>query len=450
MENIDSTVIATSLPAIALDLDTNPVSLKLAITAYLIALAIFIPASGWAADRYGARRVFRTAIGVFIIGSIMCAFAGSLLDFVIARSIQGMGGAMMTPVGRLLILRSVEKNELVNALAWLSIPALVGPLLGPPIGGFITTFFAWEWIFLINVPIGILGIFLAGRYVPDIKAENVAAIDRVGFVLSGLACFGLVFGFSVVSLPSVPLAVKLGLLLVGFLATALYIPHARQSTNPLLDFSLFRVRSFEVSIIGGWIFRISAGAAPFLLPLMLQIGLGMTPFQSGLLTMAGAAGALIMKVAAGPVLKKFGFRNVLIFNCLVATGFLAINGLFTVSTPVFVIFAILLIGGFFRSLQFTSLVALSFADIDQANMSRATTLSAVSQRISLSMGVALAAIVLEVSAATHSGPMTTDDFMIAFFTVSAIASLSVFVMLRLPENAGEEVSGQTRSNSVQG
>lgn len=442
MENIDSTVIATSLPAIAEDLQTNPVSLKLAITSYLIALAIFIPASGWAADRFGARRVFRYAIAIFVIGSIACAFASSLLDFILARSLQGMGGAMMTPIGRLLILRSVEKKELVGALAWLSIPALAGPLLGPPLGGFITTFFSWEWIFLINVPIGILGIILAGRFIPNITAENVRPLDRIGFALSGLACFGLVFGLSVISLATVPVWIKFALLMTGAIAAVTYVPYARRTAEPLLDLNLLKITSFRICLLGGWIFRISAGAAPFLLPLMFQIGFGLTPFQSGMLTFAGAIGALAMKFVAGPILRRFGFRFILIANSLIGTAFLALNGLFTPETSHILIFVVLLTGGFFRSLQFTSMGALSFADIDTERMSKATTLSAVSQRISLSMGVAIAAVILEVSAAMHGGEMNTHDFMIAFFTVSGIAALSVFVFVGLPENAGAEVSGK--------
>src|SRR4051812_35019599 len=244
MENMDSTVIATSLPAIAADIGANPLALKLAVTSYLLSLAIFIPASGWAADRFGARTVFRAAIGVFILGSIGCALSSSLTDFVIARIVQGMGGAMMTPVGRMVLVRSISKRDLVNAMAWVSTPALIGPVLGPPVGGFITTYATWHWIFLINVPIGLLGIVLATKYIDDIRAETRERFDTLGMFLAGLGIAGVSFGLSVLGLNFLPYSIVIALVLGGICFILAYLIHARRVENPALDLTLFRLPTF--------------------------------------------------------------------------------------------------------------------------------------------------------------------------------------------------------------
>ncbi len=333
---MDSTVIATSLPAIAVDIGTNPLALKLAVTSYLLSLAVFIPASGWTADRFGARTVFRAAIAVFVIGSIGCAISSSLTDFVIARIVQGMGGAMMTPVGRLIMVRSIPKREFVGAMAWVTTPALIGPVVGPPIGGFITTYASWHWIFLINVPIGIAGIILASRYIEDVRAEERERFDALGLLLAGLGIAGLAFGLSVAGLNFLPWWIVALLIVGGAFFTLAYLWHAKRTPNPALDLTLFRLPTFYASVVGGFLFRLGVGALPFLLPLMLQVGFGMNPFQSGLITFAAALGALSMKIAATTVLRKFGFRTVLVVNGLIATAFLAACAGFNPFTPVWI------------------------------------------------------------------------------------------------------------------
>ncbi len=333
MENMDSTVIATSLPAIAADIGTNPLALKLAVTSYLLSLAIFIPASGWTADRFGARTVFRAAIAVFMIGSIGCALSSSLTDFVFARIIQGMGGAMMTPVGRMVLVRSISKRELVNAMAWVTTPALVGPVLGPPVGGFITTYATWHWIFIINIPIGLIGIILATRYIEDVRAEKHERFDLLGMVFAGLGIAGVAFGLSVLGLNFLPWTVVAGLVLGGCCFIAAYFVHARHTAIPALDLTLFRLPTFRASVGGGFLFRLGLGALPFLLPLMLQVGFGMTPFHSGLVTFASALGAMGMKWSTAPILRWFGFRTILVFNAGISAVFLGLCATFTASTP---------------------------------------------------------------------------------------------------------------------
>lgn len=443
MENTDSTVIATALPAIAADLREDPVILKLAFTTYLLALTVFIPVSGWCADRFGARNVFRAAIAVFTVGSIACGLSTTLEGLIAARALQGLGGAMMVPVGRLILLRSVSKSEMVNALALLTIPALLGPVLGPPLGGFITTYFHWRWIFFINVPFGLLGLVLATLYMPDIREEGVPPLDAKGFLLSGLGLSTLVFGATVFGRDVLPAYGAEILMAVGALLTAIYIRHARRAANPILDLRLLNVATFRSGVTGGSLFRIGVGAIPFLLPLMLQLGFKLTPFQSGTLTFAAALGALTMKFTAARILRRFGFRSVLICNALISAAFLAAQGLFTPETPHLLILAVLLAGGFFRSLQFTSLNALSYSDIPPREMGKATSFYSVAQQLSLAAGVVCAASVLEIAQYMRGDlTLTVADFSFAFFVVAMISALSVFSHLKLARDAGSEVSGR--------
>src|ERR1700722_13874495 len=285
MENVDSTVIATSLPAIARDIGANPLALKLAITSYLLSLAVFLPVSGWTADRFGARTVFRAAIVVFMAGSIGCALSGSLTQFVLARMVQGVGGAMMTPVGRLILVRSVDKRELVNAMVWVTLPALIGPLIGPPLGGFITTYISWHWIFLINIPMGLVGIVLVTLFIADVRADEPDPLDAVGIVLAGLGIGGLAFGGSVLGLNFLPTGIVVALIVGGAVSTYAYVLHARRTAAPVLDLSLLTIPSMRAAVLGGFIYRSGIGPMPFLLPLVLQLGFKMTAFQSGMITL---------------------------------------------------------------------------------------------------------------------------------------------------------------------
>jgi EmrB/QacA subfamily drug resistance transporter len=445
METMDSTVISTSLPAIARDLNEDPIALKLALTSYLLSLAVFIPLSGWMADRFGARTVFRWAIVVFTLGSAACGFAQGLPDFVMARIVQGMGGAMMVPVGRLVILRTVPKAELISALAWLTIPALMGPVIGPPLGGFITTYFSWRWIFWINIPIGILGIILATYFIANFREKEMPPLDVKGFVLSGIGLSGLAFGFTTIGQGLFHPALVAGLLIAGIVGCWLYVLHARTAPAPLLDLKLLQVDTFYASVVGGFLYRIGVGATPFLLPLMLQLGFGMTPFQSGMLTFATALGAIAMKTTAGPILRRFGFKQVLVVNAFVSAAFIGATALFTEATPQAVILTVLLVGGFFKSLQFTSINSLAYADIEPRAMSRATSFASVAQQLSMSAGVAVGALVLEFQRHGRGhADVVPEDFAIAFIVVAAISALSAFVFLRLPRTAGASLSRPAR------
>jgi EmrB/QacA subfamily drug resistance transporter len=440
MENLDSTIIATALPVIAKSLHEDPVRLNLAITSYLLSLAVFIPLSGWVADRYGARQVFRAAIAVFTLGSVCCGLADSLTGLIAARILQGLGGAMMVPVGRLVLLRTVPKAELVTAMSFLTMPALLGPVAGPPLGGLIVTYASWPWIFFVNVPIGVLGIVLATRFIADVKEPNAGPLDFSGFLLSGAGLAGLVYGFEMVGRGAVGPEIVTALLLGGATFMTLYGFHARRTAHPIIDLALFRIPTFAIAILGGSLFRIGIGAIPFLLPLMFQIGFGLSPLTSGLLTFASAAGALTMKAAAGPIIRAVGFRRILVANAVVGGLFLVGYGLFDPATPHALIFAALLGGGFFRSLQFTSVNTLAYADVPVPLMSRATSLASMAQQLSLGIGVGTGALLLHLTLASRgASDLSAGDFAPAFWIVGLVSVLSALIFWRLVPDAGADL-----------
>ena len=449
MEMMDSTVISTSLPAIALDIGVSPITLKLALTSYLVALGVFIPISGWMADKFGAKRIFRLAILIFVLGSIACSFSSSLAAFVISRFLQGMGGSMMTPIGRLVLVRSVPKSEFVSAMTLLTIPGLIGPMAGPPLGGFITTYFSWHWIFIINVPIGLLGIWLSGIYLPEIPGrEDMPKLDWPGFFLTGIAASGIVFGLSVVSLPALPPIVGIAATVLGLISTVIYLGHARRIPNPILNPGLFKDPVFSLSIAGATIFRIANGAQPFLMPLMLQMGFGLNPFHSGLITFAGAFGAMSTKFVAQRVLAARGFRDTMIIGSIAGAAMIGTAAFFTPQTPIWVMVLTLYLAGFCRSFIFTSSNSLNFTSVSEKDASQATSISSVFQQISTALGVAMAGLVLETSGWMNGTKLSIFDFHVAFAVTALISVTSIFFFIPLPRDAGADVSGHVARRSA--
>ena len=437
MENMDASVLATSLPAIAQDLGAEPIHLKLVLTSYLLALAVFIPASGWVADRFGARVVFRWAILVFTLGSIGCGLSQDLGQLVVARVLQGIGGSMMMPVGRLILLRAVPREGLVEALAWLTVPALMGPVLGPPLGGYITTYWDWRWIFWINVPLAVLGFVLVTALIPNIKEDVVRRFDGRGFLLIGPGLASLLTGVTLAGLGLAPGALIAGLAAGGVVLLVAYVRHAGRAVAPIIDLSLLRLPTFRITAVAGTTFRVAVGALPFLLPLLLQLGFGMTAFQSGMLTFAAGIGAMMMKFAAQPLLRRFGFRGVLVGNALVSAVLLAGPALFTPATPVLIMLGVLFVGGLSRSLQFTAINAISYAEVEQGRLSQATSFVAVLQQLSGSIGITLAALALEVTGALRGVPaVDSGNFAVVFGLVTVLAVTSALVFARLDRGAG--------------
>jgi len=449
MQTLDSTVIATALPVIARAMNEAPIRLNLAITSYLLSLAVFIPISGWAADRFGARSVFRTAIALFTLGSIFCGLSSTLGELILARVLQGFGGAMMVPVGRLVVLRIVPKSGLVDAMSYLTIPAVLGPVLGPPVGGFIVTYSSWRWIFFMNVPIAILGTILVTLYIPDIKEKETIPLDFSGFVLTGIGLAGLVFGFETIGRAIVPVSLVITVLTAGAVCTALYILHARRIAYPIVDLTLMRIPTFAASVLGGGLSRMGIGALPFLLAMLLQLVFGLNPFASGLITFTSAIGALTMKFTVGPIVRRFGFRSVLIGNGIISALILMSYAMFRPGLPKSIMIGTLLAGGFFRSLQFTSLNTVAYADISPPMMSGATTFSSMAQQFFLSLGVTVAALVLHISL-TMRGSTTLDanDFGAAFVVIGVLTLASTLFFVPLEHHAGAEVSGHQPFSSL--
>jgi EmrB/QacA subfamily drug resistance transporter len=443
MEQLDGTVLATALPTMAKSFHVGPLQMNVALTSYLLSLAVFIPASGRVADRYGCRTVFRAAIAIFVTGSVLCAQSGSLGMLVASRVLQGLGGAMMMPVGRLVLLRTIPRAELVRAMGWVMVPGQIGPVLGPPLGGAFVTYLSWHWIFYINVPIGLFGMVMVGLFIPDVREDNVVPFDWLGFVLSGVALASLMFGFELASRGVAPPAVSAAVLGAGFAAGALYIRHARHSAHPILNLRLMDVPSFAISVFGGSLTRITAGALPFLLPMAMQLGLGMSAARSGLITFASAAGAALMKACAAAILRRFGFRHVLVWNGLVATLTIAVMALLGPGWPLWLLYAVIFAGGFFQSLQFTAFNTVAYADVPASLTSSATSFYATFQQLMLSAGicVAAAALAASVRAHGHAGPQL-GDFSVAWLVVSGISLLASPVCARFAPDVGDDMSGR--------
>src|SRR6201991_265298 len=442
MEQLDGTILATALPAMAGSFDVSPLHMSVALTSYMLSLAVFIPASGAIADRYGSRNVFRAAIALFTLGSILCGISGSLTLLVLSRLLQGIGGAMMVPVGRLVLLRSVPKSELVSAMSWLLVAALIGPVVGPPLGGFIVTWASWRWIFYINVPIGIVGMWLATKYIPDIRLPDKVRFDRLGFVLSGISLSCLVFGLEMVSHGVTSFYGSTGLITGGLLVGGLYVWHSRRVENPILDLSLMQFTTFRLSVIAGSLTRITAGAVPFLLPLMMQLGFGLSAAHSGVVTFVSALGAMLMKATAAPVLRLWGFRATLVWNGVLSMVCVGLCAAFRPDWPLWTIYTILLLSGFFQSLQFSAYNTVAYADVPSERFSSATSFYTTFQQLMLSLGICVAAAALHASVSWHGHEQAQlPDFSVAFLVVTFISLVAAPVCALLPRNAGAEMSG---------
>ena len=440
MEFLDGTVIATALPAMAHDFGRPAVELSIGISAYLLTLAVFIPLSGWVADRYGTRDVFLAAIAIFTGASMLCGLCSGLWPFVAARVVQGLGGAMMVPVGRLAVLRTTEKSALVGAIALLTWPALAAPVLGPPVGGMLTTYASWRWIFYLNVPLGLLAMGLTAALMPNLREASRRPFDVPGFLLSGLSLALVMEGVELVSGGGPGWAAP-ALLLAGLGLGVVAVRHGFRARAPMLELSALRVPTFLATVTGGTVYRVTIGTVPFLLPLLFQIGFGLDAFQSGLLVLATFLGNIGMKPFTGFVMRRWGFRTTGLATGVLAAVAMALCAVLYPWTPVPVLVAVLFAGGLTRSMQFTVLNTLAFVDIPSARMSAASSLSSVAQQMSVGMGVALGAAILHLVTLRHGGPPILADFHIAFLLVALLMLAGLPAFVRLPQGAGAEVSG---------
>lgn len=443
MESLDTTILNTAVPAISEALHVTPLSMKSVLASYTLSLAVFIPISGWMADRFGTRRIFASAIGVFTLGSLLCGISTNIHLLVLCRVLQGFGGAMMVPVGRLTLVRAFAKSELVRVMSFVAIPATIGPMLGPVTGGLIVKYLHWRYIFFLNLPIGLIGLVMVYLHLPDYKEEKTHPLDIVGLILfgSGIALLSYVleiFGEHMLSVREI-----FGLLAISFALLAGYWLHAAQSQYPLLDLSLFRIRTFRASVSGSFFTRLGIGGVPFLLPLLYQVGLGFTPVQSGLLIMPQAIASMFMKLVMQKLLTRIGYRAVLVSNTIIIGFLLMMFGTIGLRTPVWVIILLALLYGGFTSLQYTSMNTLVYADIGEEKASGASSIASTMQQMSISFGVATAGL-----ATAFFIPDTLRSnhlFFIhgihkAFFALGGFTILSTAVFQRLKSSDGDNVS----------
>jgi EmrB/QacA subfamily drug resistance transporter len=450
MQILDGVIIVTALPQMALDFGVATLDMSIGITAYMLMAAVIIPTAGWLTDRFGARRVFLTAMFVFTLASLACGLAADLPQFVLARIVQGAGGALMFPIGRVIVLRSVAKSEIVPAIGLTVWPALFAPVVGPAIGGFLTTYVSWHWNFWINVPLGIAGMLLVLSIIPRDTEFKTHPFDWLGFALTGISLSTLLYGFDGLAQGTLPLPVAVGLAILGLGVGTSAIVWLRRAAHPLLDLNTLRIPTFAASeALAGAVLRLTINATPFLLPLMFQVGFGLDPLAAGGLVLVYFLGNLLMKSVTTPILRRFGFRTILAVNGTLAGLSIVGCGFLTSGTFYPLLLAILFVAGLTRSMQFTALATLAFADVDGDKRSSASTLSSMFQQISMVFGVALAAAILNVSQVVRAAPaLALDDFRNAFLVIGALCVAASLQLLVLPRDAGSEVSGHRRTQAA--
>ena len=445
MESLDTTILNTAVPVISQALQVAPLSMKAVLASYTLSLAVFIPISGWVADRFGSRTIFATAIGIFTLASLLCGLCHTLTQFTLMRILQGFGGAMMVPVGRLIVLRNTPKDKLTQAIAYITWPGLTALVLGPPLGGFITTYASWHWIFFLNLPVGIAALALTLLWIENVRTGETHPFDWLTFLLAGVASSGTVYAMEKLGaegghrkLPALILATSL---LSGGLAL---LAARRKPATSFIDLESLRLKTYALSIYGASAFRIAVSVLPFLLPLMFQIVFGLSAFRSGLYLLALFAGDFSMKAVVIQVLRRFGFRRILIVNGTITAISIVLCGMFTPSTPPIVIVALLFFHGAFRSMQFTCMTTLAYTEIPSEKMSRANGFLSAVMQLSLGMGIAVGAITLRLIAHArgHSAAVPQlQDFHLAFFLMAALALGPVVDAIGLAPNAGSTTSG---------
>jgi EmrB/QacA subfamily drug resistance transporter len=443
MESLDTTILNTAVPAIAKALAVAPLSMKSVLSSYTLSLAVFIPISGWMADRFGTRRVFSSAIGLFTLGSFLCGISSNIHVLVACRILQGCGGAMMVPVGRLTMVRAFAKSELIRAMSFVAIPGLIGPMLGPVAGGFIVGYFHWRVIFFVNLPIGLLGLYMVYRHLPDYRTENSHPLDVGGLILFGSGIALLSYVLEVFGEHTLSRRAILSLLAVSAVLLTAYGLRATRTTFPLLRLTLFRVRTFRSSVSGSYFTRLGIGGIPFLFPLLYQVGLGFTPIQSGLLMMPQALAAMTLKMTMPAILKRFGYRKVLISNTLMLGLLIGLFATIGPGTPVWLIVSQVFVFGFFTSLQYTSMNTLVYADVTEEETSSASTIASTMQQMSISFGVATASLATAFFIPNRfhtTAPEMIHGIHKAFLVLGGLTIVSAIVFRELKDDDGDTVS----------
>jgi EmrB/QacA subfamily drug resistance transporter len=443
MEYLDTTIIATALPQMAHAFAISPNALSLGMSAYMIALAIFIPASGWVADRFGSRSVFFTAIVTFTVASLLCGLSQNVVQFTAARVLQGVGGALMVPVGRLIVVRSTDKRRLMQAISTITWPGIVAPVVGPPLGGFITTYASWRWIFLLNLPVCLAVLCAVAAWVPNLRGEARKPLDLGGLALSGLTLTAILYGADLASQPGTNPLVGLGIVAIGVAFGVAAFRHARKHSHPLIDITTLKIPTFSVTVVTGSITRIGIGAVPYLMPLLFQIGFGLSAFDSGLLLLASAVGNLGMKALTTSILQRFGFKYVAIVDCMICGAFTIACGLLTPAAPLVWTLFVVLIYGITRSMQFSTMATLAYADVPSPQMSAANTLWNAAAQTGTGLGIAFGALALRAASVVNGESaghaFTLDDFRVAFLSAGVLTLVSIVGYVRLANDAGHKL-----------
>lgn len=449
LETLDSTIIATAVPKIAESLQVNPLDLKLALTSYLLSIAIFIPISSWIAERYGTRAVFTSAMAIFTLGSICCGFAFNLTTLVLARILQGIGGALMTPVARMVLVRVFNKAELLKVISFVTIPALVGPLLGPVVGGTITTLLSWRWIFFVNIPFSFYGLYFSYRYFINIYGRRRVKLDKLGWLLFTLASVGFTFSFEMLEEPHMPVSVKLFSVGVGLIGLLAFWLHARKPTQTLFNLKLFAIDTFKIAFIGNCWTRLGLGGLTFILPLFFQLGFGFTPMHAGLLMAPLALGLISMKLFVKQALQRCGFRKILLVNTVLLTLIISAFCLIDKTTPQWLIVLLLFINGSISSLQYSSMNTLVLADIPPKLSNQASMILSTGQQLGSSFGVGVCALLLGFFLSAEHLQHSTQliAYHKVFMVMASMILMANFAFWRLAAEAGQDVS-RYKQNTV--
>jgi EmrB/QacA subfamily drug resistance transporter len=447
MQFIDQTALSTALPTLAAAFKIEPINLKLVLTSYILVQAVVVPASGWAADRWGARRIFIASMAIFLLGSVLCGLSRTLGELVLFRILQGAGAAMIMPVGRIIVVGQSPREQLVRSMALLTTPAMVGPIIGPPLTGFILKVASWPWIFYINLPVGLLGMLAVWRFVPRTREPHPGPFDTIGFVLAALAISSWMGLAETLGFNLIPWTVQIAALAVAIFSTVAFIQHARRAERPVLDLGLLKLKTFRASVTGGTLVRIGIGATPFLMPLLMQIALGWSPLHAGFLIIGMAVGALLSRPLASRVMRQLGFRATLVWTAAIVSIMTAVPGFFRASTPEWLMFLLLAVGGFMRATQFTASNALSFVEIEQRMVTAASTMQAVILQLSISLGITVGSLALQMVRIGAKGQLNPSEFTLPFCVVAFLSFLATPIYMRLKSDIGADMTGHRRSRA---
>lgn len=447
METLDGTVIATALPQMAKDFGVSAVDVGIGMSAYLLTLAVLIPISGWMSDRFGARKVFTLAIAIFTLSSLFCGFSQNLTMFTMGRVMQAIGGALMVPVGRIIVLRNTNKENLMTAIGMITWPGLIGPVVGPAIGGFLTTYTSWHWIFFVNLPIGLVGIYLSLKWIKPFIEVQKKPLDVQGFLLCGTSLASLIYAIELTRNLQKNTLWLLIFLVTGIISGALAIAHLRKTQYPMIDLTLMKIPSFEKAFMGGNIFRVTLSSVPFLIPLYLQLGFGMDPLKSGILLLSVFIGNLSMKAITNQILNQFGFKQVMLVNGVVIIATFIVFSLFTKDMAMWLMMFLLFCSGLARSLQLTSMNTLAMADIPKWQISSASSLSSTGLQLSMALGVAVGSLALSIGSLWNQNDPNNPsqaDFQVAFWIMALLSFIGIYILNQLPNNAGENIRSTSK------